>query len=228
MKFRSVDLEYALQNGWKPSLRRDKFPYDLVRALIEQHDVKDDIFKSINGIEEVNDGLQRIYWDVASVSCLLTRGLVKLQPTIFQEILLSILYRLLHLQHLSELHSMNKVDPLWHLSLLAFMTAMLFRPASPKRLAYGLLASHYRSHFENISDNASKNQRMIFWALFVGGISVLQDDDKIWLLPHIKSIASSAGIVDWKGAREWLHSYPWIDVFHEKPAQELWDKVESS
>jgi hypothetical protein len=164
---------------------------------------------------------------MSSVSQILARGLVKFDPFAFQDILISVLYRLLHRFPPSDPGpEASELDRLSSLGLLAFMSTMLFQPGRKLRLPYELLATKLRHELlaETIS-SASLDESFLFWILYVGAISVFRDDDMDWLTPRVKSTASSLGIKDWASAREQLCRYPWIHVFHDGPARELWNHI---
>jgi hypothetical protein len=64
------------------------------------------------------------------------------------------------------------------------------------------------------------------WLLFVGGISVFNAIDRVWLLPQITTSLFTLDIGSWSTARDKIRKFPWIDAIHDKLGQELWQAVD--
>ncbi len=177
--------------------------------------------------------LQQVFVDLMSVSRLLNYNpaFFRFEPFAYQEVLLSVCYRLLHHQPLAdnELGNWDGREPhyqqLCHLGFLALMTTLLFRYKAFKRLSYPLLAERLRRTVDEVSSNRPANDPMLLWFLFVGGISVFIDaDTRKWLSPHIKKCLSGLGIDDWPAARKQIRKFPWIDIIrrlHFNPGRDL-------
>jgi hypothetical protein len=178
-------------------------------------------------METINPELQSIMWDMISVSYILQRRLAKFDPLDFQEMLISILYRLLNLNPPwnSSMDTVPDTVQVYCLSLLAFASTILFNIRRRKKLPYELLAAKLRHALLNMSGRASLERTALLWTLFVSGISVLQSDDLVVVMPWMRTIASTLGITDWEGAKAHLGQYPWLDAFHDEPGQRLWIQV---
>jgi hypothetical protein len=201
------------------------FPREVVQSLVDHHGLGESIANVLKGVGNINYDLRSVFCDMTSVSHILERRLVKFDPFAFQDILISVLYRLLHLHPLSDPIPETPVDKLCCLGLLAFMSTTIFQPGRQELLPYELLAEKLRQALMESSASALVHKTMLFWILYVGGISVFRDSNMTWLIPRIKATSSSLGIRDWPGAREKLCTYPWISVFHDGPAQELWNRM---
>ena len=201
------------------------FPRDVVQSSVMHHGLGEKISNVTKGAGSINKDLRSVFNDMASVSHILEGRLVIFEPFAFQEILISVLYRLLHLRPLSNLAMETQVDDLCCLGLLAFMSTTIFQPGRYKLLSYELLRERLSQALMETSACASIDETMLFWILYVGAISVLKDDNMTWLKSRIKATASSLDIQDWSGARKQLCRYPWISVFHDVTAQELWNQM---
>jgi Fungal specific transcription factor domain len=219
-----ADLCHALQLGSRPHFYLDEFPREMVESLVQHNDLRDVISLAVNRINPISADQQSIMWDITSVSYILQRRLAKFDPLDFQEMHLPILYRLLNLNPPwnSSLETIPDASQVYCLSLLAFASTMLFNIRRHKKLPYELIASKLRHALLYMSETASLETTALLWALFIGGISVFQDDDLMVLMPCIRMTASSLGITDWEGAKAHLGQYPWIGAFHDEPGQRLW------
>jgi hypothetical protein len=221
----SADIGHSLRLGSKPYFHHDMFPREVVESLIEQHGLGDGVLKVVKDAGNLTDGLRKIFCDLVNVSSILERRLVKFDPFAFQQILISVLYRLLHLYTMNESVPGSQNERLCYFGLLVLMSTTIFQPGRKEPLQYELLAEKLSHALMEPSSTDTIDETMIFWILYIGGISVLRNDNLTWLMPWMKTTASSLGIKDWSEAREVLCRYPWIDVFHDAPAQKLWNQI---
>jgi hypothetical protein len=214
--------------GSRPHFYRDMFMRKEIELLVERHDLGDKCSNVLKEFENVNHDLRDILYDITSISQILEARLTKFDPFDFQEIIISVLYRLLHLFPLAESVPRTQVDRLCFLALLSFMSTMVFQPSLHEKLRYKLLTEKLYFSLIEASTFAVVDETVLFWILYIGGISGLRYTDMTWLKPRIKAITSSLGIYDWSGAREKLCRYPWISVFHDQPAQQLWNQIDGT
>lgn len=158
----------------------------------------------------------------------------RFEPFAYQEVLISVCYRLLHRHPLADNELENgdgsetHYQKLCHLGLLALMTTLLFRYKAFRRLSYPLLAERLRNAIDEASSNRLANDPMLLWFLFVGGVSVFMDaDTRRWLSPHIKTCLSGLSIDGWPAARNQVRKFPWIDIVHDDLGHELWQAIMS-
>jgi hypothetical protein len=197
----------------------------MVESLTQLHGLWDNIPLAIKQIGTISPGLQSVMWDVTSVSYILQRHLARFDPLDFQEMLISVLYRLINLSPLSNSGLESETEDLYCLALLAFSSTILFNLGRRKKLPYGLLAGKLRVALMRTSGMASLDNGALLWTLFIGGISVFRGDEETWLMPWIRTTACLLGITDWQGAKQHLCQYPWIDAFHDEPARRLWVEI---
>jgi hypothetical protein len=196
----------------------------MIESLVQHNDLSDDISHAVNRINPIGADQRSIMWDITSVSYILQRRLAKFDPLDFQEMHLSILYRLLNLNPPwnDSLETIPDASQVYFLSLLSFESTILFNIRRRKRLPYELIAAKLRHALLYMFETASLETTALLWAMFIGGISVFQDDDLMMLIPCIRMTASSLGSTDWEGVKQHLGQYPWIDAFHDGPGQKLW------
>jgi hypothetical protein len=220
-----VDLENALHHGQGPQFYREKFPRQLIESLVELHSLGDNIVSTMKELPEMNEVLQTVFWDLTGTSAVLTRGLIKLEPFVFQDILISVLYRVIYQYPISKCDLTSGTDGLLSLSILAFISTVFFQAGLLNRLPYDLLAQNLRQLLASVQATSALSNRLLLWIFHVGGISVLTDHDMVWLLPKIQSTASLLGVTDWQSAKSMISAFPWLSVFHDKPAHMLWDRI---
>ena len=226
-----VDIEYALQNGSRPRLSRDDFPRNLLGSKMASLSMLQyETFSSDN--PEIYDfTLQQVFNDLMSVSYLLNHDTAcfRLEPFAYQEILLSVCYRLIHrypLAHTGYGYG-NDHEELLYLGLLAFATTLLFQHTF-QRLSYPLLTERLRSAIVRLLNRGLMNNPMTLWLLLIGGISVFDNaDNRTWLVSHIKRFVSKFQIGTWSALREEISNFPWFNMIHEGPGYQLWQALSS-
>jgi hypothetical protein len=224
------DIEYALQNGSRPQLNRDEFPRILLRSKMTSLALPQPETFAPDNSEIYDFTLQQVFEDLMSVSCLLNHNTAcfRLEPFAYQEILLSVCYRLTHrypLAHKGYGYG-NGQEELLYLGLLAFMTTLLFRHTF-QRLSYPLLTERLRSAMERLLERGSMNDSMTLWLLFIGGISVFDDDahNVVWIVSHVKKYLFNLRIGTWSAVRDEIRNFPWINVVHEGPGVKFWQAL---
>jgi hypothetical protein len=170
--------------------------------------------------------LRGVFADLMSVCDLLnsSHGSYKLEPFAFQEILISVCYRLLHRYPLTGNRPDNADEGACQLGILALMTTMIFQDGRSPRISYDLLAERLRSTIKSFSSNCVMEEVNFLWLLFVSGISVFKVTGRAWLLPCITKCVSTLNLGSWKAARDKFKKYPWIDAIHDELGQELWQE----
>lgn len=170
--------------------------------------------------------LRGVFVDLMSVCDLLnnSHGCFKLEPFVFQEILISVCYRLLHQYPLAGNRPANDDESACQLGILALLTTMIFQNGRSPRISYDLMAERLRNTITSISNNCVTEEVTFLWLLFVVGISVFQVTGRTWLLPIIKKCVSTLGLGSWQAARDRFRAYPWIDAIHDELGQELWQE----
>lgn len=170
--------------------------------------------------------LRCVIADLITVSHLLNRDRMcfKSEPYTFQEIWISVSYRLLHRYPLTGSRPEKDSDNAWYLGVLALITTFLFRNSRSQPVSYDLLAESLRDVLKGTSSNDLEGTTFL-WLLFIGGVSIFGATDRIWLLPRIQACLLNLNIDNWQTARNKIRKFPWIDAAHDKPGHELWQAV---
>lgn len=151
----------------------------------------------------------------------------QLDPADFEDALISLAYRLLHLRPLNSNAMESTVEHAYHLGAVALLWTIMFESGRLHRNPYTLLAESTRKAVDALIAAGTDATPFILWLLFVGGISVLSFQDSDWLYARIRCCTAVLDLGDWQSARKLLEQFPWINITHDKPAQRLWHAVMS-
>lgn len=219
-----ADIEYALHDGCFPRFNRDQFPSKMIQSLLSLSFTQQEISRVADDAHIYDPSLRRVFIDLMSVCILLnnSRGSFKLEPFMFQEIVISVCYRLLHQYPLASDGPQNNDENACQLGQLALITTMIFQNGRSPRISYSLLANRLRGAIMSMLSNEAVVETNFLWLLFVSGISVFNITSTAWLLPYIKKCSSDLNIKSWQAARDQIRKYPWIDAIHDELGQELW------
>lgn len=218
------DIDFSIHDGSVPKFWCDQFPYGSIPELPDL----DQFLSNSLGITELQ--LQDIHQDNMRLCNYLndSETLTKLNPTTFEDALISLAYRLLYLHPLKGERPRSLIDNAYHLGSVTVLWTVLFASGKHHRSPYTLLA-------EKISDAANElvaagmdGDPLLLWLLFVGGISVISPGKKSWHYPQINRCKSALCLDDWQSARDVLRKLPWISLLHDKPAEELWNAAAST
>lgn len=195
--------------------------------MLDQPGSQGHLHNSADAAQVHDPELRGVIDDLMSVSSALNadRSGSKLGPFEFQEIWVSVSYRLLRRHPLVGSRHDKVNDNAWLFGLLALISTFLFRTRRSKRQAYDLLAEMLHDAIERVLDDGSMDSSTILWLLFVGGISVLGLSDRTWLHSHIKTCLINLNLDKWETTRNEIKKFPWIDITHDRLGQELWQVV---
>jgi hypothetical protein len=149
----------------------------------------------------------------------------QLDPADFEDALISLAYRLLHLRPLNSDAMESTVELAYHLGAVALLWTVMFESGRLHRNPYTLLAESIRKAVNALIAAGTGETALVLWLLFVGGISVLGFDDMPWLCCRIQCYTAVLDLKTWQSTRELLAQFPWINLIHDKPAQRLWAAV---
>ena len=148
----------------------------------------------------------------------------KLDPLIYMETLVFLLYRLIEVAPMGQLFSSSEGlnDNTVHLSMLAFMTTLL--PSFCRDGSSRFLSDCLKKAIQDIHLTSAEIQNhelsVYLWILFIGGISVLKREDHRSL---ICGICERLGLQNWPAVRRQLCVFPWINTLHKDPGRRLWE-----
>lgn len=143
-----------------------------------------------------------------------------LEPSQFEDALISLAYRLIYLRPLGREATGTSTENAYHLGAVAVLWTVLFESGRLHRSPYSLLAEKLRDAVDTLLAAGTEQNELLLWLLFISGISVLRPTDKTWLHGRIKCCTLVLGLADWQSARKAL-MFPWINLIHDKPAQRL-------
>jgi hypothetical protein len=178
-------------------------------------------------VQTCHHDIASVVADMMSVSNLFNNNHTsfKFEADTYQEILISICYRLLHAYPLGEDRPEISQEYVFPLGLLALMTTMLFQHGRSQTLSYDLLAALLRNLLLDKEIRPPIEEQIFLWLLFVGGISVFGAEDRDWLVHRIKISLRAMNVSSWKDALNEIKRFPWISVVHDGPGEQLWKAV---
>jgi hypothetical protein len=134
----------------------------------------------------------------------------KMDGVLFQEILISVQYRLLHLD--VSTCSQNKAI---HLGMLAFSTNV-FVQMQGLAIRFERLSAQLRDcvlGLQGLEDDSMLNFKL--WLLLVARMSIVAGARDSWLEPELKKTLEVLGLASWTSVRDRLNGYLWIGVLHD-------------
>ena len=134
----------------------------------------------------------------------------KMDGVLFQEILISVQYRLLHLD--VSTCSQNKAI---HLGMLAFSTNV-FVQMQGLAIRFERLSAQLRDcvlGLQGLEDDSMLNFKL--WLLLVARMSIVTGARDSWLKPELKKTLEALGLASWTSMRDRLKGYLWIGVLHD-------------
>ena len=174
-------------------------------------------------LPQLDETLTDTFSDLMGVCRLFNKHIDKkpLDVIEFQEILVSVCYRLMSFRTLNEARQIHDIDSAYHIGLLVFLMSTFWNNRQSRLAKPGLIATCIRNALY-MADG-----ELAFWLLMLGSISVPRGDDQEWMITRLREEASRSGVVTWKDARDCLAKFPWMTVIHDESGQRLWDKVRS-
>ncbi|KAF4336522.1 hypothetical protein FBEOM_9603 [Fusarium beomiforme] len=141
----------------------------------------------------------------------------------FQEVLVSICYRLLKFQTINKSRLQRDIQSAYHIGLSLFMTSIYFHNKQHRMVRPGLIAALVKEVVEGMLDE--HEHEFALWLLLLGGISVSVNDGRDWMVKSLRERASMLGIVTWEEAKGNLVRLPWMDAIHDEPSLKIWDEA---
>lgn len=140
----------------------------------------------------------------------------KIHPEVYQEILISIEYRLVHLETCNDLSL-----EILHLAILAFSTTVYLQGEGVRVRYHNLSRQLHNSILHLGASNQTPD--LWLWILFVAAISAVPHEDDQWLMPLLRAALQRIGTTTWEPVRDILKSIMWIDALHDKDGKRVFD-----
>ncbi|EPS44381.1 hypothetical protein H072_1586 [Dactylellina haptotyla CBS 200.50] len=220
-----TDLEYSLQRGTRPRFYRDEFPYSTLQSMKSWNAYCYQAFVTTTSSEIYDIEIQSVMRDLLCTSRFLdTKHNIRpqLEPFAFQELLISVCYRLVCAHPLGEEPPSSVPENACQLGMLAVVTTILIR-GNHAKVPYPLLSGLFKSAVERLIARANTHQQFLLWCLFMGGISVWLEEEEGWLFPALRRCTSILKLDSWEAAKSVLADYPWIQYFHDASGEKLWN-----
>ncbi|KAG8356851.1 hypothetical protein FVEN_g5561 [Fusarium venenatum] len=217
-----TDILFTLQQGDYPLFHRDR-----IQEIRHSLSFRGFTLQNVKISHFTNQAvLKQALSDLMGVCNLFNKHIDKkpLDLIEFQEILISICYRLLQFRTLNESRLIQDVDSAHHIGLLVFMVSMFWNNHQNRLAKPGLIAACIKEALETSDELGDE---FMFWMLVLGGISVSEKEDLEWMVIRLHQKAQEIGVVTWDDARNFLLKFPWMSVIHDISGQTLWNKVRS-
>lgn len=141
----------------------------------------------------------------------------------FQEIIISICYRLLRFRSLNESRRMLDQHSAIHVGLMIFIMTIFIHHGRRKMITFEVVVDILLDISSEPADG--QNDYVLFWLLMIGGIWASDDAWGNQIVPRLKETAKRMGIGSWDDARTAIQKMPWIPPVHDRPGETLWTKL---
>ncbi|KAF6835652.1 hypothetical protein CPLU01_04122 [Colletotrichum plurivorum] len=217
------DLQFALHTGCQPFYYYDGWPAEVISDESSTHDRTNGPLLEI--FDNAPNATRQFVGDVESFAETLRQAEMgsKVAPHDFQGMVISVCYRLLRFQHL-EGHLLNVEQEACFTGLVAFASSLLLQFGRQRHLRYDLLSRRLKQSLFGVQFDPGFPPSAILWLLVLGGISVFEVEEHVWLLPTILELSQRMGLRDWGSAHVDLLKFPWIDAIHNGKGEALWAK----
>ncbi|KAH8673123.1 hypothetical protein BGZ61DRAFT_536689 [Ilyonectria robusta] len=220
IKLCQVDLGWSITSGSKPNLYDDKLSWEPILELTMRRNSIPYNRPPPSGIqsavERCDYRLQHVFTDLYGFSNMansLVPGHEKLRPELFQEIMLSIQYRLLLLEYPVDVYPLEETI---RIGLLAFeSTLFLHSPKLGLKLKSERFYRQLRQCIEEIHIDSPEIADLKLWLLLVGSVIVFKGNET-WLA---ESIDALVGDQAWSEVRKRVKGVMWIDIIHDDPGK---------
>lgn len=216
-----VDLGFSIKYGEEPEFYDETLSWSpLIDRIIELQSpvppeaVGAEIHNFITS--NVDNKLQNVFYDLrafSSVASRLVRSQTKLRPELFQEIMMSIQYRLLLLRY-----DTAPTSEALRIGLLAYQTSVFLQMHGTK-IKYDFLADQLTNAIQNLPEFDPVLVHLKLWLVFIGSIAVL-DSDEPWLVSLVRRLTLD---LSWTEARERLGEVMWIAPIHDVAGKQVYD-----
>ncbi|KAM5352860.1 hypothetical protein ACJ41O_005582 [Fusarium nematophilum] len=224
IKLCRVDLGWSIKTGCKPEIYNGNVSWDPVIESSLDISYPPDLDPSTNLLSTASawdPRLRSAFKDLRDFSALANHiipGNGKLRPELFQEIMLSIQYRLLLLEYPVDQQPLHEAV---RLGLLAFESTIFLQIPGCK-LRSRLFTRQLREAIEAIPVEGEAIANVKLWLLFIGSIMVFEGGEA-WLAQTMQSLT---GRQTWAEVRRRVKEVMWIDVIHDGPGRMAYEAAQ--
>ncbi|KAF7560335.1 hypothetical protein G7046_g3813 [Stylonectria norvegica] len=141
----------------------------------------------------------------------------------FQEIMVSLCFRLLRFRTLNDSRHTFDLQVAPHIGFALFIMSIFLQYSKQRIVDYGLVSLCLRDVLE--SDLDGYDDGFLLWLVVLGGIWVSNDADSVWILPRIRTVAARMDLHTWDDARGLISKFPWLDAIHGQLGRNIWNKA---
>jgi hypothetical protein len=173
-------------------------------------------------LQTVDIKLRNVYADThdfAHAANAFINGKDKFPPEVFQEVIMSIQYRLLLLEYPLETQPFEEI---LRTGLLAFQTSV-FLLIPGLKINCDFLRGRLRLAVDALEASTRVMRDLKLWLLLVGCVATM-DFGHGWLVGNVKALTAGEG--DWEQVRERMRGIMWIDAVHDVPGRQMFDAAQ--
>ncbi|KAL6401646.1 hypothetical protein AUP68_15523 [Ilyonectria robusta] len=225
LKVCKTDIIFSLQHGGPTMFFRNRMPE--VQVLLAPKGLSFDRPSAASSVQHkgLNPQLHEILLDVLGSSSLFNNR-VRVHAVdllTYQEMLVSICYRLIRFHPLDEPRLESDVEAIYHTGLTIFMMTIFLQYDRRRIMDHELASFCFRDTLDRTS--LERDNELVLWYMIIGGIWISGEVDGDWLAPRIWMVAENLGIKSWDEVRKCVGKFPWVNVLHDEPGRVLWDHV---
>ncbi|KAF5644140.1 short chain dehydrogenase reductase [Fusarium sp. NRRL 25303] len=195
VKICRTDILFAMQQGGHPLFHRNHI-HHVKRSLAYKGFNLQPESDAYSG--QLDSTLQEAFSDAMGLCRLLNKhqDAKPLDLLEFQEVLVSICYRLLQFRTIGQSRLKQDTQSTYHIGLCLFMTSVYFNNTQDRIARQGLIKTIVKEAIE--SKFSQHEDDFKFWLLILGGISVSLPDGREWFVEKLREQASLLGIMTWE------------------------------
>jgi hypothetical protein len=143
----------------------------------------------------------------------------KLSETWYLSMMITVMYRLLHMRF-----APDSLSETIRLGLLAY-SAHVFLQWHTCKARTQQLCSSYRGTLLAIDGQRKQDPQLILWLLFIGSVTVFTEADHAWLKPWLRSTLRTCKISRWSELKQTLSSFVWIGLLFDESARAMYESL---
>ncbi|KAF5245621.1 hypothetical protein FANTH_7257 [Fusarium anthophilum] len=195
VKICRTDILFAMQQGGHPLFHRDYICHIKRNLAYKGFTLQQDLAAYHSRLDPI---LQEALSDAMGLCRLLNKHQDEkpLDLLEFQEVLVSICYRLLQFRTIAESRLKQGIQSRYQIGLSLFMMSIYFNNKQDRMARPGLIKTLVE---EAMDSNLNESEdEFKFWLLILGGISVPARDGREWFVETLREQASLLGIMTWE------------------------------
>ncbi len=221
---------FTLEYGEAPRFYRDRM--SRAQSVFKSKSTALDLDAALASVQHhyLDPSLLGVLVDVMSLTSLFNhcQHSLEVDLTSFQEVLVSIFYRLLAFDSVQHRQRVPTVETVYQVGLIIFtMTLQVCGRRTIMKLES--ITKRLRDTIKTVSLQDEGN--LVLWLVMVGGIFMTDDagtadgTDGEWLTAKIRRMVWAMKLRGWEDARLRVAKYPWIGRLHDRKGRMVWDRI---